>query len=51
MKKVLLLMAILLGGTIGFIGFLYLLSPKWREGLSRLPGTTMGWMMEHMPDE
>ena len=47
-KRVLLLMAVLLGGAIGF---LYLLPAERRENLSRLPGTMMGWMVEHMPDE
>ena len=48
MKRVLLLMAVLLGGAIGF---LYLLPAERRKNLSRLPGTMMGWMVEHMPDE
>ncbi len=48
MKKVLLLIAILVGGTIAVRR---LLTAERREGLSRLPGTFMERCMEHMPEE
>jgi hypothetical protein len=47
-KRVLLSMATLLGGAIGV---LLLLPAERRRALARLPGTMMGWTMEHMPDE
>ena len=50
MKRVLLLIAILLGGAIAAIA-VRLLAAERREDLSRLPGAIMGWMMERMPDE
>ncbi len=48
MKRVLLLMATLLGGAIAFFRFL---PAVWRENFSRLPGVMIGQMMERMPDE
>jgi ADP-ribosylglycohydrolase len=51
MKKALLSVATLLGGVAGILGLLRLLPPQWREKLSELPGSTMGWIVENMPDE
>lgn len=48
MKKVLLLMAVLLGSAIGLLLFM---PAERRENLSRLPGAMMGWMVERMPEE
>ena len=43
MKRVLMLIPILVGGVI--VGR-RLLPAEWRQGLSRLPGATMGRMMK-----
>lgn len=51
MKKMLWLPAILLGGVIGVIAFLFLLPAEWREKLSRLPAVVMSQVMEFLPDE
>jgi hypothetical protein len=47
MKRVMRL-ALLVGGVTVFFRRLPL---EWRENLSQLPGTTMGWLVDHMPDE
>ena len=48
MQKLLACTPALVGGTI--VAF-YLLPHERRKRLSRLPGSLMGKMMEHMPDE
>jgi hypothetical protein len=48
MKRVLLFIAILLGGVMVVRR---LLPAEWRERLSGLPGSLMGRMMEHMPED
>ena len=54
-KQALLLMASLVGclGLLvaGTIALLRLLPARWRQRLSQLPGSGMGWMVDHMPDE
>ncbi len=47
MKKLLLLVAILLGGAIAIIRNL---PAEKRQRLAQLPAAMMGRMMEHMPD-
>lgn len=47
MKKVLLLMAILLGGVIAGL----LMPVDQREKLSRLLAAPIGWCLGHVPDE
>jgi len=47
MQRVLRL-ALLLGGAAVFFRRL---PTEWRENLSQLPGTTMGWLVDHMPGE
>ncbi len=48
MKRVLLLIAVLLGGAFAVRR---LLTEEQREGLSRLPATFMERCMEHMPED
>ena len=48
MKRVLLLIAVLVGGAIAVRR---LLTAERREGLSRLPGTFMERCMEQMPED
>ncbi len=48
MKRVLLLVAVLLGGAIAVR---HLLTAERREGLSRLPATFMERCMEQMPED
>jgi hypothetical protein len=47
MKRALLLIVVLLGGVIVVRR---LLPAEWRERLAGLPGSLMGRMMEHMPE-
>lgn len=37
--------------VVGTIALVRLLPARWRQRLSQLPGSGMGWMVEHMPDE
>lgn len=37
--------------VVGTIALVRLLPARWRQSLSELPGSGMGWMVEHMPDE
>ena len=54
-KQTLLLMASLVGclGLLvaGTIALVRLLPAGQRQRLSQLPGSGMGWMVDHMPDE
>ena len=54
-KQAFLLVASLVGclGLLvaGTIALLRLLPARWRQRLSQLPGSGMGWMVDHMPDE
>ena len=50
MKKVLLLMAILLGGVIAGVIAGLLMPAKQREKLSRSLAAPIGRCLEHMPD-
>ena len=54
-KQALLLVASLVGclGLLvaGTIALVRLLPSEWRQRVSRLPGSGMGWMVDHMPDE
>ncbi len=48
MNKMLLLTPIALGGVFAAR---HLLTPDWRDSLSRLPATMMKQCMEHMPED
>ncbi len=54
-KQALLLVASLFGclGLLvaGTIALVRLLPAERRQSLSQLPGSGMGWMVDHMPDE
>ncbi len=41
-------LGLLVAGTIALIR---LLPAERRQSLSQLPGSGMGWMVDHMPDE
>lgn len=54
-KQALLLVASLAGClgvfVAGTIALVRLLPAGWRLRLSQVPGSGMGWMVDHMPDE
>ncbi len=54
-KQALLLVASMFGclGLLvaGTIALVRLLPTERRQSLSQLPGSGMGWMVDHMPDE
>ncbi len=41
-------LGVLVAGTIALVR---LLPAERRQSLSQLPGSGMGWMVDHMPDE
>ena len=54
-KQGLLLVASLAGClglfVAGTVALVRLMPAGWRQRLSQLPGSGMGWMVDHMPDE
>ena len=41
-------LGLLVAGTVAIVR---LLPAGWRQSLSQLPGSGMGWIVDHMPDE